>query len=112
MNEYTPNYWKVLKITSTEGKVLYKVFATWVGGYTYGDTWKMNSGIEKVVVNEDHIIFEGYSGSQYDVLNKEESYRTTMFTQSVLESIMKKADLIGAKVEEMPFDTDWKTLCE
>ena len=110
MNEYTPNYWKVIKITSTEGKVLYKVFATWVGGYTYGDSWKMNSGIEKVTVNDNEIVFEGYSGSKYRVLNKKESYGTTMFTQSVLESIMKKAELVGASVEELPFQTDWTKL--
>ena len=107
MNEYKPDYWKVVKITSTEGKVLYKVFATWVGGYTYGDSWKMNSGITGVKAEGNYLLFKGYSGSVYNVVNKEESYRTTMFTQSVLDSIIKRADLIHAKVEELPFDTDW-----
>ena len=110
MNEYKPNYWKVVKITSTEGKVLYKVFATWVGGYVEGDSWKMNSGIIEVKSEGNYLLFKGYSGSVYNVVNKEESYRTSMFTQSVLDSIIKRADLIGAKVEELPFDTDWTKL--
>ena len=112
MNDYKPDYWKVVKITSTEGVILYKVFATWVGGYVDGDSWKMNSGITEVKSEGDYLLFKGYSGSVYNVVNKEQSYRTSMFTQSVLDSIIKRADLIGAKVEELPFETDWKTLCE
>lgn len=110
MNEYTPDYWKVVKITSTDGKVLHKVFATWVGGYTDGDSWRMNSGIEKVTEDGDHLLFEGYSGSVYRVLNKDHVYRATMYTYSVLSSMMKRADLVGAKIEEVPFETDWSKL--
>lgn len=110
MNEYRPDYWKVLKITSTEGEVLYKVFASWVGGYEYGDSWKMNSGITEVKSEGEYLLFKGYSGSVYNVVNKDRSYRTTMYTQSVLDSIIKRADLVNAKVEELPFETDWSKL--
>ena len=110
MNEYTPDYWKVVRITSTEGEVLYKVFATWCGGYLSGDSWKLNSGIKKVTIIDNHIIFEGYSGSKYKVVNNERSYRTTMYSQSVLESMMKKIELLGGRIEELPFDTDWENL--
>lgn len=107
---YKPNYWQVVKITSTEGKILYKVFATWVGGYVEGDSWKMNSGIETVKVNEKTIEFSGYSGSVYECLLDEGSYRTSMYTQSVLDSMIKKADLIGAKIEVLPFETNFEKL--
>lgn len=110
MNEYTPDYWKVLKITSTEGVVLYKVFASWVGGYIHGDSWKMNSGITEVKSEGDYLLFKGYSGSVYRVVNKDQAYRSTMYTQSVLSSMSKRAHLIGAKIEELPFETDWSTL--
>jgi hypothetical protein len=110
MNEYKPDYWKVLKITSTDGTVLYKVFASWVGGYEYGDSWKMNSGITEVKSEGDYLLFKGYSGSVYNVVNKDQSYRTTMYTQSVLSSMSKRAVLVGAKIEELPFETKWEEL--
>lgn len=109
---YKPNYWQVVKITSTEGKILYKVFATWVGGYVEGDSWKLNSGIETVKVKEKTIEFSGYSESVYECLLDEGSYRTSMYTQSVLDSMVKKADLIGAKIEVLPFETNFEKLME
>jgi hypothetical protein len=110
--EYTPNYWQVVRITSTEGKVLYKVFATWTGGYVEGDSWQMNSGIEEIAYKDDYVLFTGYSGSIYKCLNKEHVYRTTAYTYSVLESMIKKADLIGAKIEVVPFDTNFLELID
>lgn len=112
MNLYVPDYWQVVRITSTEGKVLYKVFATWVGGYVEGDSWKLNSGIEKVVKEDDKIFFTGYSGSVYRCQLYDNCYKTTMYTQSALDSMIKKADLIGAKIEVMPFDTNFLELID
>ena len=109
---YNPNYWMVLRMTSTEGGIIYKVFATWVGGYTYGDSWRMNSGIVEVKKKENTIEFYGYSGSVYECLLDEESYRTTMYTQSVLDSMIQKADLIGAKIEVLPFETNFEELLD
>ena len=110
MNEYTPDYWQIIKITSTEGEVLYKVFASWVGGYTTGDSWRMNSGITEVKFKGDYLLFKGHSGSVYKVVNKERAYRTSMYTQSVLESMMKKCDLIGAEMEVLPYSDDFKNM--
>ena len=112
MNDYKPDYWKVVKITSTEGKVLYKVFATWVGGYVEGNSWKMNSGIEEIAYKDDYVLFKGYSGSVYRCLNEEHVYRTTAYTYGTLESMIKKADLIGAKIEVIPFDTNFLELID
>jgi hypothetical protein len=108
--EYNPNYWQVVKITTPEKNLLYKVFATWIGGYTTGDSWKMNSGIVKVTKVDDMIEFHGYSGSVYKCINVEHLYRTTMYTHSVLESLMKKADVVGAKIEVLPFNTNFEEL--
>ena len=112
MDLYVPDYWQVVRITSTEGKVLYKVFAIWVGGYVEGDSWKLNSGIKKVVKEDDYIFFTGYSGSVYRCLNEEHVYRTTAYTHGALESMIKKADLIGAKIEVVPFDTNFLELID
>jgi hypothetical protein len=105
---YQPDYWQILKITSTEGKVLYKVFATWVGGYLDSDSWRMNSGITAVTEEDGYLLFHGHSGSVYKVPNDDAVYRANMYTQSVLDSIIHKADLIGAKIEVLPFETDFK----
>ena len=110
--EYNPNYWQVVKITSPEGKVFYKVYATWTGGWTTSDSWKMNSGITRVTKVDDMIEFHGYSGSVYKCINVEHLYRTTAYTHGVLESMMKKAELVGAKIEVLPFNTNFEELID
>ena len=41
-----PNKWVILEIEFKSG-VEYKVFGSWTGGYLDGDSWRLNSGIEK-----------------------------------------------------------------
>ena len=109
---YNPNYWLILRMSSDQGVVFYKVFATWVGGYVNGDSWRMNSGIVQVKRKENIIEFHGTSGSIYECLMDEGSYRTSMYTQSVLDSMIQKADLIGAKIEVLPFETNFEELID
>ena len=59
-----PDQWCVIKIT-TDDKVNYKVFGSWIGGYTGGDAWKMNSGVESIEGEDDYYYFHGFSGSCY-----------------------------------------------
>jgi hypothetical protein len=114
MNEltYTPNYWQIVKITTPEGNILHKVFATWTGGYITGDSWKMNSGITKVTYDGDYVNFKGYSGSVYKCINKDHCYKTTAYTHGVLEGMIKKADKIGAKIEVISFETNFEELID
>lgn len=63
--KYNPDRWMLLEIESPEGKKFLKVFATCAGGYTGGDSWRINSGVDKVVDNEDKWDFIGASGSCY-----------------------------------------------
>lgn len=108
--EYFPNYWQLVKITTPEGNILYKVFATWTGGYTTGESWKFNSGITEVTHDGDYVNFKGYSGSVYKCINKDHCYRTTAYTYGVLESMIKKADLVGAKIEVLPYNERFEGL--
>jgi hypothetical protein len=109
---YTPDYWQAVKVTSTEGEVIYKVFATWVGGYINGDSWKLNSGIKKVTIENNHILFSGYSGSVYRCHLNESVYRATAWTQSVLNDLIRKAEQVGAKIEMLPFETNFLELIQ
>ena len=60
-NQHTPAEWCLVRINDD----LVKVFGSWRGGYTSGDSWRMNSGIKSVEEKENHYRFIGYSGSVY-----------------------------------------------
>ena len=62
---YTPDSWVILKLHNMS-EVHYRVVAGWHGGYTQGNSWKMNSGITKYTIKDKLISFDGYSGSCYN----------------------------------------------
>ena len=100
MAEYQPNVWILLKIT-TPDEILYKVLAGWYGGYTYGDSWKINSGITKYKEQDSSIEFHGNSGSVY-ICHKEVE-RTSMTTEQIFNNL-KKIDKPGYSVEQISFE--------
>jgi hypothetical protein len=65
MSEYHPDKFTLLEINPDEEETFYKVFGTWGGSYLYGDSWRMNSGIERAVMDSGMISFIGRSGSVY-----------------------------------------------
>lgn len=107
MNEYRPDRWLVVKLT-TPDTTLHKVFATWSGGFFGTDAWQMNSGIVRVVETEDTYEFHGYSGSIYDCLKT--AYGTSLYGQSELEWLIENAKDQDIKIEILPEDTNWKEL--
>ena len=109
-NAYTPDYWTIVKITTPQDKLIYKVFATWRGSYTMNEAWRMNSGITNVEAEGDYIKFYGNSGSVYKLVNKESEYRTTAYTQSILNHMKQQLGKLNGTIEELPFDTNWKEL--
>jgi hypothetical protein len=108
-HEYKPDVWQVIKIPSPDG-VLYKLFATWYGGYAGSDEWKLNSGITAVRKKGKVLEFEGYSGSVYIVPDAEACYRTNMYTGSVLFRMIENAHEKGVNIEVLPYETDWVNL--
>ena len=60
---YTPDNWVIIKFKGDDPH--YRVIAGWSGGYTTGDSWRMNSGITKVEETEDSYLFYGSTGSCY-----------------------------------------------
>lgn len=63
--EHSPDTWVILKITNIGSETFYKVLGGWSGGYTQGDSWRMNSGITSIEEDDDYWYFKGYSGSVY-----------------------------------------------
>jgi hypothetical protein len=86
MSEYFPDKWVVIKVTSAEVQ-LYRVFACWYGGWAGSDSWKINSGITKVVPIENGYSFEGHSGSAYKC--SKGSYGTNSYGGSVLNNFIE-----------------------
>ena len=104
MSDYIPDSWVVVKIT-TETDVIYKVLAGCSGGYHYGDSWRLNSGISIVFEREDSVDFYGNSGSLYKC--RKGLYGLRMVTAGIYNDMVSR---FGDKIEMMPEDTDWKKL--
>lgn len=102
MTEYSPDMYELLKI-SDEEDTYYRVFSTWVGSYTTGDRWRMNSCVKSVEELDDEVIsFIGYSGSRYNI--RKDYIGTTMFTGSVLDNYIKQCKEEGVLVEIVSYD--------
>ena len=84
---YTPDRWMVVKLESPQN-THYRVFATWKGGYTSGDSWRLNSGISSVTEDKTHYYFNGQSGSVYKC--HKEMYGTIVYGQSVMADIIER----------------------
>lgn len=88
MSEYSPNRWVILEITSSSGKPFYKVMGSWMGGYLEGESWRMNSGIERVKEEEDGYKVYGFSGSVYYC--PKESYGLGLYSHGVLQDFITR----------------------
>lgn len=103
MSEYTPDGWVVLKIITPE-TTLYKVFASWSGGYGGSESWRVNSGITKCYEADGCYNFSGHSGSVYRC-SKQGYNRINAYNFGILDRILKNAKDCTGTV--MPGDTDW-----
>ena len=97
----TPTKFLILKFDDFS-----KVFASWYGGYLDGDSWSLNSGIEKVEDDGDSWLFYGFSGSVYQC--RKDSYGTHAYGYALLTSWGER----GIDFEIMPADFDPMTLNE
>jgi hypothetical protein len=112
--EITPESWVVIKIENPKAqdpflRTIYKVFASWRGGYLDGDMWKINSGIDRIVEDGQTVTFHGYSGSRY-VCEKGHYGTGASYTNNVLKGFIEKANEAGATISILPEDTNWMDL--
>jgi hypothetical protein len=107
MSEYSPDRWVVVKII-TPKEHLYKVFASWSGGYSGSDSWKLNSGITRATLAQDRWEFDGSSGSVYSC--HREAYGTNGYGGAVLSNLLSNAQAQGIQIEVMERETDWSQL--
>lgn len=109
MSEYNPDKWAIVKL-KTPKQTLYKVMASWYGGYLGSDSWKLSSGIVSVKETEHTYEYTNYSGSVY--ICPKHAYGMSMYTASVYSSyeaqntddlnisIVDEDDVPGLKFDE------------
>ena len=106
----TPENWVVLKINGPEP--YFRVFGGWRGGYTSGDSWRMNSGIVGIEEDEDYYYFEGHSGSCYQCHKngyglKDGLYWFSPYVHELLEHTIENSPV---PIEILDEDTDFINL--
>jgi len=104
MNEYTPDSWVIIKISGIEDKDFYKVLAGWSGGYLDGDSWRMNSGINKVEFDGEYYSFIGSSGSVYKCHKEGEGMRMSMAStwSQLKKNFPRNVELVGVDAIVIP----------
>ena len=84
MSEYNPDVWVVVELSGTKvPKTYHRILSGNYGGYAGSDTWKLNSGIEKIVDCGDHYKVHGTSGSIYEcgkVVERFSNYTSSIFS--------------------------------
>lgn len=94
----TPDKWLLVRITGTDPH--WRIFASWSGGYTQGDSWRLNSGVVRVEDKDEYYDFIGYSGSVYRCFKN--SYGITAYGMSVLNDLVGKSAGLMEPVWEEP----------
>ena len=87
MSEYTPDKWAIVEIRSPSESI-YKVMASWYGGYLGSDSWKISSGIVSVTNTEDGYEFLNHSGSIYKC--HKSAYGMSGYTASIYLNLEKQ----------------------
>lgn len=108
MTKYTPDSWAILRMTTPE-ETIYKVLASWYGGYTTGDSWKLSSGITEVNDFEGYYDLPQYSGSSYHCYKSAEhiSIIMAMMLSSWQEQIKDKEGMSIKVINMDKFLDEW-----
>lgn len=99
MSDYTPDKWAIAHITSKEYPPINRVIGSWYGGYTGSDSWRMNSGIEKIEDKGDFYNIHGKSGSVYQCYKKCEGMSS--YTQTVMNNMATKLEKSGEGIMQI-----------
>ena len=107
MSDYRPDRWTVIRIHAP-GQIIYKVFASWSGGFAGSDSWKINSGIVRATFAEPYWEFDGSSGSVYSC--HKDSYGTNGYGGYVLNNLIDQAKKQDMQIDVLTEATDWSQL--
>ena len=100
MSTYNPDNWVIVKIGDD-----YKVLAGWSGGYLYGDSWRLSSGIVHIKDHSDVLRIYNHSGSCY--ICRKSGYTLRNNNAYVWNKIK---ETFGDDCSILNEHTDWKNL--
>lgn len=91
---YTPDRWLLIQI---EGEPTPRIFASWVGSYLYGSSWKLSSGNSEFKDQGEFYIVPQVSGSIYSCYKVSEG--VTAYAAGVLETLgtQRKIEVLNTK---------------
>lgn len=111
MSDYWPDTYQFIRISSDQDKeIVTKLFAVWTGGYLDGASWKINSGITKIVKEDGMYYVHGCSGSVYAI--PIEQPPMTSYGASVLNDIDKQAKGANINIELISSEEAFKEFGE
>jgi len=94
-SENKPDQWCIIKIFDN----IYKVFGSWSGGYLDGDSWRINSGIDRIEEDGDYWLFYGYSGSCYRCHKKSYGINSP-YNAGIVNSLCKDGKVVSMNESE------------
>lgn len=103
-----PDKWIVVKVEKLDNSenAHYRIFASYYGGFAGSNSWRLNSGIKSVEVENDFFLFHGHSGSLYKC--HKDCYGTSGYSNSVLQNMKETYKTIS--LTEMESNTNWLEL--
>ena len=93
MSNYYPDKFVIVKVTSPDYGTLYRVLASWYGGYTGSNSWKLSSGITKITKTDTGYEFLNHSGSVY--FGSKEIYGMSSYTMSIYSGFVDQLKEAG-----------------
>ena len=85
MNQNNPDVWVIVELSGTKVETRYhRVLAGWYGGFAGSDSWRIGSGITRIVDKDTYWEIHNTSGSIYNCHKQVE--RFSGYTQNVYRS--------------------------
>ena len=86
---HTPNVWVIVELSGNKVQSRYhRILAGWYGGFAGSDSWRMSSGITKIVDKDTYWEVHNDSGSIYNCYKDIE--RFSGYTQNVYHSYQEE----------------------
>ena len=96
MSNYSPDLWQIVRI-KVDDQQIDKIMGSWYGGYADSDSWRLSSGITKIVENDSYYAIHNHSGSIYRCYKDKQG--VSRFTEDELENIKKQLEHLGGSLE-------------
>jgi len=95
-----PDYWVILELSGVDHH--FRLLMSWSGGYLYGDSWRINSGVASCEQTDDSLVFKGASGSEYTC--HKDRYGLSTITEGILRKMQEDLKM---PVKVLDGDIDW-----